>query len=163
MSNERLEHSLSSAFPKMRRISELVTNIIALLVVGVLFWLDFHFGWPIWAIWILIGLLVFSVLGTVYSLFEPTFLYRSWSYQYDEEYLQLRYGIWKKIWVTVPMTKIQSVSTVQGPIMKRFQTRSIRVETMGSSHAIPALDEGVALQLREVLSKYAKLKEEDES
>ncbi|MBP3951613.1 PH domain-containing protein [Bacillus suaedae] len=163
MSEKHLENRLSVHFPKMRMISDGLVNLIVFVVLAGLFWLNFYFEWPAWAFWVLIALLVITIASTVWSLFEPMYLYRSWSYEYDEEYLQLKYGIFKKEWVTVPMTKIQSVSTVKGPIMKWFNTRSIKVETMGSSHSIPALDEEVALQLRETLAAFAKSKEVDES
>lgn len=159
---KNLEHRLSPAFPKMRMMTDTIGNIVGLVITGVLFWLYNYFAWPTWAFWILIGLLVLCVLGTIWSLVEPKYIYRSWSYQLDDEYLQLRYGIFKKEWVTVPMTKIQSVSTSQSPMMKRFQIRSIKVETMGSSHVIPGLEEEVALRLREKLAKQARLKEVDE-
>lgn len=162
MSDRKLVHTLSPSFPKIRMISDTITNLVGLVVVGILFWLNYLFAWPVWALWILIALLVFTVIGIIWSLIEPIYLYRTWSYQYDEEYLQLSYGVFTKEWITVPMTKIQSVSTVQGPIMKRYHTRSIKVETMGSSHVIPAIDEKIALELRERLIEYAKLKEVDE-
>ncbi|WP_234987166.1 PH domain-containing protein [Bacillus sinesaloumensis] len=162
MNERKLKHHLSPAFPKIRMITETITNIIGFLVVGVLFWLNHYFSWPTWAYWILIALLVFAVLGAIWSFIEPRLLYRSWSYQIDTEYLQMKFGVLTKEWVTVPMTKIQSVSTSQGPIMKRYQARSIKVETMGSSHTIPALEEDIALELREKLADYAKLKEVDE-
>ncbi|MCC3357702.1 PH domain-containing protein [Bacillus sp. REN16] len=143
-------------------INETITNVVGFIILGVLFWLNHYFSWPKWAFWILIAILVFAVLGTIWSFIEPKLLYRTWSYQFNDEYLQISYGVLTKEWVTVPMTKIQSVSTSQGPIMKRYQTRSIKVETMGSSHTIPALEEDVALELRERLAEYAKLKEVDE-
>ncbi|MDL4840981.1 PH domain-containing protein [Aquibacillus rhizosphaerae] len=162
MHDIKLEHSLSPSFPTIKWITEAISNIIVFAVLGVLFWVNDYFGWPTWVFWILIGLVALSILGVIWSIAEPVLLYRSWSYQFDDEYLQLSYGILKKEWVTVPMTKIQSVSTSQGPIMKRYNTRSIKVETMGSSHVIPALEQQIALQLREVLAEYAKLKEVDE-
>ncbi|WP_026907282.1 PH domain-containing protein [Paucisalibacillus globulus] len=162
MNDIKLENSLSPSFPKIRRISETIGNIIGLLVIGILFWLQSFFDWPIWTFWILVGLTVLTILGIIWSIFEPTYLYRSWSYQYDDEYLQLSYGILQKEWVTVPMTKIQSVTTSQGPILKRYRARSIKVETVGSSHAIPALEEEVAFALREKIAEFAKLKEVDE-
>ncbi|MBS3680715.1 PH domain-containing protein [Ornithinibacillus massiliensis] len=162
MRDRKLAHTLSPSFPKIRMISDTLTNMVGLAVVGILFWLYHLFAWPMWAFWILLAALVFTIVGFIWSFIEPIYLYRSWSYQVDEEYLQLSYGVLKKEWVTVPMTKVQSVSTVQGPIMKRYQTRSIKVETMGSSHVIPALEETKALELRERLIEYAKLKEVDE-
>ncbi len=159
MNDRRFKYALSPSFPKMRMISESVANLVAFVVLGALLWLDHYFGWPTWVLWLLIGLVVLNIIGTIWSLFEPNYLYRSWSYQFDNEFLQLCYGIFKKQWITVPMTKVQSVSTSQGPIMKRYHIRSIKIETMGSSHAIPALDEEVALKLREKLAVSAKLKE----
>lgn len=162
VSEGKLENQLSPAFPKIRLISDSISNLIGFLVIAVLFWLNHYFSWPTWALWILIAVLVFAVLGSIWSLIEIKLLYRTWRYQIDDEYLQLSYGVLTKEWVTVPMTKIQSVSTSQGPIMKRYKARAIRVETMGSSHTIPALEEDVALEIRERLAEYAKLKEADE-
>lgn len=162
MSDIKLQHALSPSFPTIRRISETISNIIAIVVLGVLLWLDHFFAWPSWIFWVLIALVVLTILGAIWSYIEPELLHRSWSYQFDDEYLQLSYGLFEKEWVTVPMTKIQSVATVQGPIMKRYRTRSIKIETMGSSHEIPVLEEAVAFQLRETLAAYAKLKEVDE-
>ncbi|MFD2043759.1 PH domain-containing protein [Ornithinibacillus salinisoli] len=162
MSNRTLKHNLSPSFPKVRMITDTLSNMIVFVVIGIFFWLDHFFAWPTWVFWVLIGLVVLNILGIIWSIIEPGYLYRSWSYQFDDEYLQLSYGILNKEWVTVPMAKIQSVSTSQGPIMKRYQVRSIKVETMGSSHVIPALDENVALKIRETLADYAKLKEVDE-
>ncbi|WP_449539784.1 PH domain-containing protein [Ferdinandcohnia sp. Marseille-Q9671] len=162
MSGINLENKLSPAFPKIKMISDTITNLVGFLLVGFFFWLNHYFSWPSWVFWILIAVLVFAVFGTIWSFIEPGLLYRNWSYTFNDEYLQLSYGVFTKEWVTVPMTKIQSVATSQGPIMKRYHTRSIKVETMGSSHTIPALEENVALELREKLAEYAKLKEVDE-
>ncbi len=65
--------------------------------------------------------------------------------------------------MTIPMTKIQGVSTTQGPILRRYQLRSITVETMGSSYSIPALEEKVAYELRDNIAEYAKIKEVEQT
>lgn len=162
MNTFKLKHSLSPSFPKMKLISKLIRNLIWVIVLAGLFWLHHYFQWPTWAFWILIVISILKFIGIIWSFIEPTLLYRSWSYQYDHEYLQLHYGIFTKEWITVPMTKIQAVSTVQGPLMKRFNVYSLKVETMGSSHTIPALDKDVAMEIREIIAQYAKLKEVDE-
>ncbi|WP_347861447.1 PH domain-containing protein [Salimicrobium sp. PL1-032A] len=162
MVDHKLERTLSPVYPKMKMISDTLANSIAIIILAGVFWLYYYFAWPTWAFWVLIALLAFTVAGTLWSFVEPELLYRSWSYQWNDEYLQLSYGVLKKEWVTLPMTKIQSVSTVQGPLMKRYNTRSVKVETMGSSYTIPGLNEGTALSLREVIAEYAKLKEVDE-
>ncbi|SHM52613.1 PH domain-containing protein [Gracilibacillus kekensis] len=162
MNDIKLEHKLAADMPKVRIISETIGNIIGFIVLAILLGADVYFEWPVWIGWILYGLIVFTVLGTIWAFIEPKYLYRSWSYQIDEDYLQLTYGVLKREWVTVPMTKIQSVSTSQGPILRKYHLRTIKVETMGSSHEIPALDEPVALEVREKIAISAKLKEVDE-
>lgn len=57
------------------------------------------------------------------------------------------------------MTKIQSVATEQGPILRKYGLYSVSVETMGSSHTIPALPKDVAVELRNQIAQYAKIKE----
>ncbi|WP_186579494.1 PH domain-containing protein [Aquibacillus kalidii] len=162
MNDSVLENKLSPRAQKAWLISEVIGIVIGFIVLAVLFWLDFHFAWPVWIGWILIALTAYTVLDAVWSLIKPKYLYESWRYQVDEEYIQLSYGILKKEWVTVPIAKVQSISTRQGPILRIYQLREIKVETMGSSHAIPALDEQVAIQLKDTLAEYAKLKEVDE-
>ena len=93
MNDVKLENQLSPDFPKIRLLSELITNMIGFLVLGLLFWLNYYFSWPTWAFWILIALLAFAILGTIWSFIEPQLLYRNWSYQFDDEYLQMRYGV----------------------------------------------------------------------
>ncbi|UOQ49670.1 PH domain-containing protein [Gracilibacillus caseinilyticus] len=162
MEHLALENKLSPAFFKARLISESIGNVIGFIILIGLFWMKGYFNWPEWADWLVIGAFVIHCIGTFWSFIEPKFLYQSWGYQLDREFLQISHGVLKKEWVTVPMTKVQSVTTSQGPIMKAYQLRGIKVETMGSSHSIPALDEQVALELRERLAEYAKLKDVEE-
>ncbi|TCT22364.1 hypothetical protein EDD68_10910 [Melghiribacillus thermohalophilus] len=161
MDEKDLKHTISPHFIKVRLISEMITNIIGFIVLLILYWLDGYFQWPDWVGWILHILLILTILGTIWDLFEPKYLYRSWRYGLDPEYLYLSYGVIKKEWVTIPVTKIQSVSSTQGPLMKMYKLRSIKVETMGSSQTIPGLDEPTAFKLKEEIAEYAKLKEEE--
>lgn len=77
----------------------------------------------------------------------------------NEEFLQLKSGAINETHELVPMTKIQSVATEQGPILKRYELCSVTVETMGSSHTIPALPKELAIELRNQMAQYAKMKE----
>lgn len=162
MDKQKLTHSLSPMYPKMKRVSDFISNVIGIIVIIILFFLNDYFQWPTWAFWILIVVAILLVVEIIWSFFEPTLHYRNWSYEINEEYLQLKFGIFTKEWVTVPMTKIQAVTSKQGPLMKRFNLCSIKVETIGSSHEIPGLDIDTALVLRENIAQYAKLKEVDE-
>lgn len=143
-------------------ISETIQNLIGLVIIGGLFYLDYRFSWQEWIGWLLIILFILSILGTVWSFISPFIKYKSWRYEVDEDYVQIQQGVWKKRHLLIPMTKIQSVETVQGPLMKKYELYSVSMETMGSSHMIPVLPKEVALSLREQIAKFAKVKEEDE-
>ncbi|MGN7177104.1 hypothetical protein BK139_22030 [Paenibacillus sp. FSL R5-0490] len=143
-------------------ISEVIQNIIGFAVLGVLFYLDDLFSWKEWIGWVLIILLIVSIPAAIWSFISPFIKYKSWRYDVDEEYVQMKSGVWQEKHLLIPMTKVQSVETVQGPIMRKYGLYSVTMGTMGSSHTIPALPEGEAASLRNQIAKYAKIKEEDE-
>lgn len=143
----------------MWMLSETITNIIAFIILGVLLYLDYRFSWKEWIGWILIGITIISVLGAAWSLISPFLLYKNWRFDVDEEFLQLKSGVLNEVHELVPMTKIQSVATKQGPLLRKYGLCSVSIETMGSSHSIPALPKEVAIKLRNQIAQYAKIKE----
>src|SRR5690625_3960023 len=126
--NERLpKQKISAKYVKMRLMSELLSNVISLVVLLALFSCYYIFNWPTWAFCTILILLAITVLGLSWSCLEPKLAYQNWRYQIDDEYVQIAHGIFKKKWVTIPVTKIQAVTTSQGPVMKRYQLRAIKV------------------------------------
>lgn len=150
---------LSKDAVKVWIISETITNLIGFMILGVLLYLDYRFSWKEWIGWILIGIIAISVLGAVWSFINPFLLYKNWRYDVDEEFLQLKSGVLNEEHQLVPMTKVQSVATKQGPLLRKYGLCSISIETMGSSHTIPALSKDVAIKLRNQIAHYAKIKE----
>ncbi|NHC21096.1 PH domain-containing protein [Bacillus sp. MM2020_4] len=140
-------------------ISETISNVIGLLILGILLYLDYRFSWKEWIGWMLIGLVAVTTLGAVWSCVHPFLLYKSWRYDVDEEFLQLKSGVINEKHHLVPMTKIQSVATKQGPLLRKYGLCSISVETMASAHTIPALPKEAAIELRNQIAQYAKIKE----
>ncbi|UJL46225.1 PH domain-containing protein [Virgibacillus sp. NKC19-16] len=156
------EDRLSKDSVKVWLISETTMNIIGFIILGVLFYLDYHFFWNEWIGWVLIGMTVISVFTTIWSFFNAFLLYKHWRYGVSAEFLQLKSGALNEKHQLIPMTKIQFVSTKQGPIMRKYRLYSITVKTIGSEHVIPALHETVAMELRDQIAHYAKVKEADE-
>ncbi|MBD1373548.1 PH domain-containing protein [Hazenella sp. IB182357] len=150
---------LSKEAVKVWIISEMIMNLIGFMIIGVLLYLDYFFSWQEWIGWILIAIVVISVLGTVWSFINPLLRYKNWRYDIDEEFLQLKSGVLYEKHELVPMTKIQSVATKQGPILRKYELYSISIETMGSSHTIPVLSKDIAIKLRNQVAHYAKIKE----
>lgn len=153
---------LSRDVIKVWLISESIENGIGFIMLGILLYLDYLFSWKEWIGWILLGITVLGVGGSLWSFIRPFILYKNWRYDVDEEFLQFKSGVVKQVYQLVPMTKIQSVAMEQGPILRKYGLYSVSVETMGSSHAIPGLPEEVAIELRNQIAHYARLKEVEE-
>lgn len=154
------ENRLSKDALKVWIISETITCVIILIILSILFYVDYLFSWKEWIGWILIGITILSVLVESWSIFiQPFLLYKNWRYDVNEEFLQLKSGALIEKHELVPMTKIQSVATIQGPLLRKYKLYSISIETMGSSHSIPALPEEIALKLRNQIAHFAKIKE----
>ncbi|WP_283152521.1 PH domain-containing protein [Guptibacillus hwajinpoensis] len=144
-------------------INAIIGNSIGFLVLGILFYLDNRFTWWGWVRWLLMIALIIMIVMTVWDVFiYPKLKYKYWRYEADEEYLKLRHGAINEEHQLVPMSKIQAVATSQGPILRSYQLYALSIETMGSSHMIPALPKEEAFQLRNEIARYAKVKEEGE-
>src|SRR5690625_2927251 len=137
----------------------MIGNFIGLISLGVLFYLDYYFSWKEWIGWILIVVTALAFIGAIWGLIHPFLLYKNWRYDADEEFLHLKSGAINETHQLVPMTKIQAVETEQGPILRKYGLRSVSVQTMGSSHTIPALPQEIAIELRNQIAQYAKVKE----
>ncbi|QED46056.1 PH domain-containing protein [Cytobacillus dafuensis] len=153
------QQRLSRDAVKVWIITESVTNLIGFIILGALFYLDYRFSWKEWVGWILIAITAISLIGAVWSFINPFLLYKNWRFDVDEEFLQLKSGVLNEVHQLVPMTKIQSVATKQGPLLRKYSLCSVSIETMGASHTIPALPKDAAIELRNQIAQYAKIKE----
>lgn len=141
-------------------INDIIWNLVIFIVLGILIYLRFYFDWPVWIGWTLIGIAGLTFLMMIWSTYlRPRFLYKNWRYDLSEEFLQLKSGAFFETHTLIPMTKIQSVETAQGPLLRRYDLYTLTVETIASSHIIPALPKTTAMELREEIAHYAKVKE----
>ncbi|PLR94124.1 PH domain-containing protein [Bacillus sp. T33-2] len=161
LETEGPQKRLSRDAVKVWFISGTIENVIGFIVLGILFYLDYRFSWKEWIGWILIGIAIISVLAFVWSIFSPVLLYKSWRYDADEEFLQLKSGVLNEQHQLVPMTKIQSVAIKQGPLLRKYGLCTVHIQTMGSSHSIPALPKEEAIELRNQIAQFAKIKEQE--
>ncbi|WP_110114285.1 PH domain-containing protein [Bacillus sp. CGMCC 1.16541] len=154
---------LSKDAVKVWMISETIMNGIWFVLLAVLLYLDNRFSWYDWIGWVLIGVTILSVIISIWSIFiRPVLLYKTWRYEVDEEFLRLKSGVIQEKHELIPMTKVQAVSTKQGPLLRKYKLCSISVSTVATSHGIPALPEEVAIELRNQIAQFAKVKEIDE-
>lgn len=148
---------------KVRNLNELITSLIALVVIAALYFCTEYFDWWGWLKYVWIGLIIFTIFGIPWTFFvsSPIF-YKTFRYGLTDDFLYIKSGVWTKVEIVVPMTKIQSIELTQSIIMRKYGVRSIEIKTMQGDVTIPHIEEDVAIKLRNDISKLARLKELDE-
>ena len=145
------------------RLSNIIEDVIILLVLGGLWYLADKYNWIMWITYLLIVLIGLTILTGFYSvLFEPYYKYKTWRYEIDEEYVQLKRGHFIEKHIVIPMTKVEYVSTHQGPLLRRYQLYDVEIGTTTTNHTIPAIPAEQARALREQIAIYAKVNDIDE-
>lgn len=154
--NERISPRAVS----MWRVSRTIGHVVFLLLLAVLTGMDMAWNWWDWVGWVLYALLGLTAVSGVLSIaIEPSILQRTWRYDVSEEYVQLKHGVLTRVHVLVPMTKVEYVTTDQGPVMRKYGLYNVTVGTMASSHIIPALPKSEAFALREQIARLAQVKD----
>ncbi|EIT86487.1 hypothetical protein A374_05976 [Fictibacillus macauensis ZFHKF-1] len=142
-------------------ITVMIETLIGVLMYGTFIWLAHYLEWDQWTHLLIHGLGIFALFYLVFKWLMPILIYRNFRYGNDETFFKMKSGAFIEKHEIVPMTKIQAVSTKQGPILRRYDFYAVTVKTMGSSHTIPALPKEVAFTFRDTLAVLAKLKEEE--
>lgn len=156
------KQKLSKSAIKAWRISISIFTLF-LLFTALLFWgVAFFSGgdglspWTAGAISAM--LLIAAALGI---FFIPEIRWQRWYYQVDEHEVDLQSGIIIITRTLVPIKRVQHVDTRQGPILRSYGLADVTISTAATTHRIPALDEEVADQVRDQISKLARLAKED--
>lgn len=155
-------HQLPKDSIKVMILKEIIGLVVTLGVLGGLFALHSYFSWPVWSWWALMGGVILSVCLTVPSLFTPFLQYKNTRYGVTEEFLLIKTGALKRTDQLIPMAKIQTVSTQQGIMMRKYNMMSVAIQTTGSHHLMPYLHEEEARNLRNQIAHYAKIEEVEE-
>jgi uncharacterized protein len=77
--------------------------------------------------------------------------YRHTWYRVDDQGLEIRRGVFWRVVVNVPRSRVQHTDVSQGPLERRFGLGTLVVYTAGTDHAkvtLGGLDHGVALSIR---------------
>jgi len=141
------------------RISAALNSIFyVLLFVG--FWfIQRSFEFPWWTLLMAGVLFVLIFLFTV--IIFPSMQWKRWRFEVHEHEIDLQHGIFIKKRTLVPMVRVQHVDTRQGPILKKFHLSTVLISTAATIHEIPALDEEQADQVRDYISRLARVTEDD--
>jgi uncharacterized protein len=84
----------------------------------------------------------------------PAIEYRHSFYRVDEEGIEIRRGVYWRVVINVPRSRVQHTDVSQGPLERRFGLGTLVVYTAGTDHAkvnLAGLEHATALSIREHL------------
>lgn len=104
--------------------------------------------------WLVLALVVVAALGVPYTLVMPQWRYRVHRWETTEDAVYTAAGWLRQEWRIAPMSRIQTVDTVRGPIQQLFNLSSVTVTTASAAGplTIDGLDREVAAALVEQLT-----------
>ncbi|WP_190818215.1 PH domain-containing protein [Saccharopolyspora pogona] len=104
--------------------------------------------------WLVLALVVVAALGAPYTLVMPQWRYRVHRWETTEDAVYTAAGWLRQEWRIAPMSRIQTVDTVRGPIQQLFNLSSVTVTTASAAGplTIDGLDREVAAALVEQLT-----------
>ena len=145
-----LDHSLDPRVIPLQRIGGALFT--ALIAIGSLVGLVVADDGALWlriAVWLTVVL-----LAAWQSYRWPPLAYRHTSYRVDEQGIEIRRGVYWKVVINVPRSRVQHIDVSQGPIERRYGLGTLIVYTAGTDHAkveLEGLEHGRALAIREHL------------
>lgn len=109
-------------------------------------------------LWLLTPAVVLAVLGLACTLFLPDWWFRVHRWEVTDEAVYVRTGALWQEWRIAPMSRIQTVDTMRGPLEQAFRLATVIVTTASSKGAIKieGLDHEVAAELAEQLTQITQ-------
>lgn len=101
--------------------------------------------------WLLLCAVVLAVLGLACVLFLPSWWFRVHRWEVTDEAVYVRTGAFWQEWRIAPMSRIQTVDTMRGPLEQAFRLATVIVTTASSKGAIKI--EGLDHELAEELAR----------
>ncbi|MGW2178687.1 PH domain-containing protein [Streptomyces sp. NPDC001732] len=108
--------------------------------------------------WLLLPAAVLAVLGTGCALLLPTWWYRTHRWEVTDEAVYVRTGFFRQEWRIAPMSRIQTVDTVRGPLEQLYRLATVTVTTASAKGEvrIEGLDHEAAAELAERLTRITR-------
>ncbi|ASB90951.1 UPF0699 transmembrane protein YdbS [Bacillus sonorensis] len=153
------KNQISREGVKVWKISASITSCILFLMAAGLFTLTVFFKWPLWIG--ILGAVLWLGISVIIIFIIPNIRHRIWRYEVHENEIDIQHGIFVVTRVIVPMVRVQHVDTSQGPLLRKYNLASVQITTAATTHSIPALDMEEADQLRDFISRLARVTEND--
>ena len=144
---------------KVWRLQNGIISLIFLFIIIGVFVASYYFQWPYCIGAILIGLWILQVIFGIWLI--PKIRHHIWRYEVFENEIEIQHGLIRVTRVIVPMVRVQHVDTSQGPLLRRYRLASVQISTAATVHDIPALELEEADELRDYISRLARVTEDD--
>ena len=98
--------------------------------------------------------LMLALFGAWHAYSWPPRAYQHSFYRIDEQGVEIRKGVYWRIVINVPRSRVQHIDVSQGPIERRYGLGTLVIYTAGTDHAkvaLSGLEHGRALRIREHL------------
>lgn len=108
--------------------------------------------------WLLLPAAVLAAAGTAAAVLFPLWWFRTHRWEITEDAVYVRTGFFRQEWRIAPMSRIQTVDTVRGPLEQLFRLATVTVTTASAKGAvrIAGLDHEVAAGLARQLTRITR-------
>ncbi|MGX1884003.1 PH domain-containing protein [Streptomyces sp. NPDC055287] len=108
--------------------------------------------------WLLAASAVVAVSGAAVTVFLPLWWFRVHRWEVTDDAVYVRTGFFRQEWRIAPMSRIQTVDTVRGPLEQAYRLATVIVTTASSKGAvkIEGLDHELASELAERLTRITR-------
>ncbi len=105
--------------------------------------------------WLLTPAAVFAVLGLAWVIAMPLWWFKVHRWEVTETAVYTRSGFFWQEWRVAPMSRIQTVDTLRGPLQQVFKLATVTVTTASARGAVKirGLDHELAASLAEQLTE----------
>lgn len=109
-------------------------------------------------LWLLLPAAVLGAAGSACAVLLPLWWFRTHRWEVTEDAVYVRTGVLWQEWRIAPMSRIQTVDTVRGPLEQLFRLATVTVTTASAKGAvkIEGLDHAVAAELAERLTRITR-------
>ena len=152
-----LDHQLDPRVIPLERIAGglFIAGVATASLIGISFALVVSDDMPGVLRIVLPGLwLVLVLFGAWHAYRWPPRAYQHTFYRIDEQGIEIRKGVFWRIVINVPRSRVQHIDVSQGPIERRYGLGTLAIYTAGTDHAkvqLSGLEHGRALRIREHL------------
>ncbi len=105
--------------------------------------------------WLMAPAVVLAALGLVFAIAMPLWWFKVHRWEFTETAVYARSGFFWQEWRVAPMSRIQTVDTLRGPLQQMFGLATVTVTTASAKGAvkIEGLDHELAASLAEQLTE----------